>query len=146
MRIKALWAVLSCLLASCVTQDGAADKTAEAAILAMHLPPDYRKIIADDIKAWPDYAGIVIKDAQISNPAKEFGDILNGGTVVGICVRYLTRPRFLGQELAPRVITESISFTKGKQNNPGRKGRQEIAGLQCHEDRTYSPFREINTE
>ncbi|MGJ4904649.1 hypothetical protein ACQR0V_23985 [Bradyrhizobium sp. HKCCYLS2058] len=146
MRRWPLVSLIPPLLTGCVTQSAENDKAAEAAAMATHLPADYRQILANDFKTWPDYAGMPITKAQISNPAKEFGDILNGGTVVGICVRYMTKPRAFGQELSPRTVVESISFTNKRLNHAGLKGRREIAMLSCDAKRVYSPFPEIETE
>src|ERR1700694_5876936 len=81
----------SLLLAGCQTTGTVSN---DASTQAVHLPPNYQQMIAQQIRMSSEYQSIGIKDAQISNPILQFGDILNGGTVASICVRYRVRGYF----------------------------------------------------
>jgi hypothetical protein len=144
MRSGAAIAIATVLvLSGCSTQSGEANLAtppSEASALAAHLPPDYRQVIVDDFRNWPDYQGVVIKDATISSGKTQFGDILNGGTTATVCVRYKTRGTFGGEGYA----TESFFFTHRRLAHGGLRERRSAALLSCGSDRVYGPFPEAN--
>ena len=102
--------------------------------LGVHLPPDYRQVIAHIIKTEPDFRGMSIRDAQISNPVMHFGAILHGGRVASVCVRYKARD----------VIDEEFTFIQRRLSEPTWQNRRSTAMLFCNSGRSYVPFPEIN--
>lgn len=113
----------------------------DGSTLAKHLPANYRQMIANDFKTWPDYQGMIIREAKISNGKTQFGDIMRGGTTATVCVNYKTR-NILGQE---GYFTEAFFFTNGELAHGGLKPRRSAAVLACSSDRIFSPFPEANT-
>ena len=128
------------LLAACSATGTVSADSVDNTTLGAHLPPNYRRIIAQEIGASPEYQRIDIKDPQISNPITQWGDILSGGTLASICVQYRTQGILGGG-----VATDWFSFTKLKLNRPLHdiRSRRSVASISCNADRIYSPFPEI---
>jgi hypothetical protein len=109
-----------------------------------HVPADHRKTIARVFKM--DHAGQSIKDAQISAPMTSFGDILGGGTVGRVCVRYRMKSSATRGEWTSHILAESFIFTKGRFANHDSSQRAGGALFSCPSDATYVAFAEINTD
>ena len=143
-------AVLVVLLAStgCNTTSeemSAEQRDAERGKIATHLPDDYRTILKREFVMMTQIYGLTgIKDAQISNPQAQFGNLLGGGTVASVCVRF----RFRGRN-ADKYGTEPavnwFAFTH-RELTTDLRARKEVALIGCNSDRVYSPFPDIEFE
>jgi|RhiMetdeSRZDD1v2_1073273.scaffolds.fasta_scaffold428267_2 hypothetical protein len=139
--VQCICLFMSLLVAGCNSTGVVGDVAEANSTLAAHLPQNYRRIIVQEIEASAAYRRIDIRDAQISNPITQWGDILSGGTLASVCVRYRTQGALGGTLLA----TDWFSFTKSKLNRPLHdiNSRRSVATISCNADRTYGPFPEI---
>jgi hypothetical protein len=66
-----------------LAQQQAGTRAKEAASAATGLPADYRRSIAQYIRAHNRY---VVRDAKISQPYERYGGLFRGGTFTAVCV------------------------------------------------------------
>jgi hypothetical protein len=132
----------SLLLAGCNSTEPLRNDAAGGSEQAAHLPPDYRQIIAQEIKTSSEYQSVGVKDAQISNPKVVYGAaILQGGVVASVCIRYKI-VSFWSSDGLP--ATNQFMFVKRTLIHSGLRISSNTALIGCGADRTYAPFPEVN--
>ncbi|WP_063683130.1 hypothetical protein [Bradyrhizobium stylosanthis] len=145
-RIFVVMTLLACAGCNTTSQELSAEqRESERSKLATHLPDDYRAILKREFVMMTQVYGLTgIREAQISNAQAQFGNLLGGGTVAAVCVRFRFRGRNADKYAAEPAVNW-FAFTH-RQLTTDLRARKEVALISCNSDRVYSPFPEIEFE
>ncbi|CCD96599.1 exported hypothetical protein [Bradyrhizobium sp. ORS 375] len=99
--------VLSSMSSGVHAEDRANQGPQATAALVARLPAEYRRQIADYVRARNTY---VLRDAQISAPYERWGGLFAGGTFIAVCVK-LHRDNMLGMVVQDNHV---LTFDGGK--------------------------------
>jgi hypothetical protein len=141
MRSIPLVLLSAVLLAGCnsIGQTAPDAAAADAAALATHLPPNYRQLIAEQLRKAVAFVGV--KDAEISNPVPKAAKLFDDGAVT-VCVRFHARIR-PDWAYSAYLTTALFTFYNG---TVSVDARPEDMLFICGKDRTYTPFPEGSKE